>query len=96
MGAAIDQVPSGSQRDAAHETCRVIVGTDMRGMSDRDVASIAFTLNDLNKMDSVTTVLIQGLINHIALEHIIRGPMAEELFSAPQDQKGPQARDLDR
>lgn len=59
--------------------CMVVVGTDMRGMSDRDLASIAAQLHDLNNI-AVFEQMVQGIINHVALQHIVRGPMAETLL----------------
>ena len=74
------QVSSGSQRLAAGELCVVIAGTDMRGMSQDDIGSVVSTLNDLNKAPSFFPLLIQGVVNHVALQHIMRGPMAADLF----------------
>ncbi len=75
-----DQVDNGSQRDAAVESCRIVIGTDLRGMSAMDVPNVLQALNDMNKGPQFFDVIVQGLINHIALEHIVRGPMAQELF----------------
>ncbi len=74
------EVGSGSQRLAADAGCRIIIGTDLRGMSERDVGNTAVALNNLNKSPEFFYVVEQGLINEIALEHIVRGPMAEGLF----------------
>jgi len=79
LGSA-DQVNSGSQRDAAAEACRIVIGTDLRGMSERDVPNVLEALNDMNKGPSFFDVIVQGLINEIALEQIVRGPMASDLF----------------
>ncbi len=74
------EVASGSQRLAADAGCRIIAGTDLRGMSERDVGNTAVALNNLNKSPEFFYVIEQGLINEIALEQIVRGPMAENLF----------------
>jgi hypothetical protein len=52
----------------------------MRGMSDVDVPNVVSTLNDLNKGPAVFDVLVQGMINHVALVQIATGPMAQMLF----------------
>jgi hypothetical protein len=75
------QTNSGGTRHAAAEICVVAIGTDMRGMSDVDVPNVALALNDGNDMHLVFDVLIQGMINHIALVQIARGPMANALFA---------------
>ena len=52
LGSA-DQVDNGSQRDAANESCRIVIGTDLRGMSDRDLPNVAQALNDAYAADTV-------------------------------------------
>jgi hypothetical protein len=81
-----EQAASGALRDTASTLCYVIAGTDMRGMSEPDVANVLLTLNDLSKSPLIFDVLIQGVINHIALQHIMRGPMAQTLFVDEQGQ----------
>jgi hypothetical protein len=81
LGEAIDQVPSGGPRAAGAEVCAIIIGTDMRGMSSQDVPNVALALNDGNQGHLVFDTLIQGMINHIALVQIARGPMAQTLFT---------------
>jgi hypothetical protein len=75
-----EQATGGTLRDTAAALCMILIGTDMRGMSTPDLANVAFTLNDLNKAPWVFEALIQGIINHIALQYMVRGPMAAELF----------------
>jgi hypothetical protein len=77
------QVASGGTRTAAAELCFVAVGTDMRGMSDVDVPNVVSTLNDGNKAHSIFDPMIQGMINHVALVQVARGPMANTLFRKP-------------
>ena len=48
----------------------------MRGMSDVDVPNVALALNDGNNGHLIFDVLVQGMMNHIALVQIARGPMA--------------------
>jgi hypothetical protein len=79
MGTA-GEVSAGAVRDMAAAVCAVVVGTDMRGMSTPDLPNVFLALNDLNKAPWIFTALVQGVINHIALEHAARGPMAADLF----------------
>jgi hypothetical protein len=80
LGDAKGQVPSGGPRAAGAEVCAILIGTDMRGMSAQDVPNVALALNDGNMGHLVFDVLIQGMINHVALVQIAKGPMATELF----------------
>ena len=80
LGEAIDQVSSGGPRAAGAEVCAILIGTDMRGMSSPDVSNVALALNDGNDGHLVFDALIQGMINHVALIQIARGPMAQTLF----------------
>ena len=80
---ASNQVASAGGRHAAAGVCAVVVGTDMRGMSEVDVANVALALNDVNHGLSVFDVLVQGMVNHVALVQIARGPMASQLFTRP-------------
>lgn len=80
LGQAIDQVSSGGPRAAGAEVCAIVIGTDMRGMSSPDVPNVALALNDGNMGHLIFDVLIQGMINHVALVQIARGPMAQDLF----------------
>ncbi|MBA2542646.1 MAG: hypothetical protein H0V17_23585 [Deltaproteobacteria bacterium] len=81
LGRAQDQVSSGGTRHASAGICAVVVGTDMRGMSDRDVANVALALNDGNNGHAIFDVLVQGMINHVALVQLSRGALASELFT---------------
>jgi hypothetical protein len=72
---------SSSARATPRQAFSVIVGTDMRGMSEVDVANVALALNDANNGHAIFDVLVQGMINHVALVQIARGPMATTLFA---------------
>ena len=72
----------------AAELCMVIVGTDMRGMSQQDTAAVATALNDASKADQVFEVLEQGIANHVVLAHAMRTTLAQTLFvDAAQNNK---------
>ena len=74
------QAASGGTRIAAHELCMVAIGTSMRGMADVDVPNVVHSLNDANNGPAIFDVLVQGMINHLALVQIAKGPMAATLF----------------
>jgi len=75
-----DEVAYGALRRTAAETCRVVVGTDMRGMAERDLVGVARALNNFNHGAEIFEVLVQGVINHIALTSIMKAAMATDLF----------------
>lgn len=81
LGEAKDQVSSGGPKAAAAEVCAVVIGTDMRGMASQDVPNVALALNDGNLGHLIFDTLIQGMMNHVALVQIARGPMANTLFT---------------
>ncbi len=74
------QAASGGTRSAAAEICVIAIGTDMRGMAEMDVTNVVNALNDGNLGHLIFDVLIQGMMNHIALTQIARGPMTQRLF----------------
>lgn len=74
-----EQATGSDVKDAAAALCMVVVGTDMRGMSTPDLPSVASALTDANRA-GIMEQLVQGMVNHIALQHIARGPFAETLF----------------
>ena len=81
LGEAKDQVSSGGAKAAAAGVCAVVIGTDMRGMAAQDVPNVALALNDGNLGHLIFDTLIQGMMNHVALVQIARGPMASQLFT---------------
>lgn len=74
------QVASSGPRHLAASLCAVAIGTDMRGMSTADVPNVVLALNNANTAHAVFDVLVQGMMNHVALVQIARGPMAQRLF----------------
>src|SRR5262249_20302950 len=79
LGKAIDQVSSGGPRAAGAEVCAILIGTDLRGMSEGDVSNVGLALNDGNQGYLIFDALIQGMMNHVALVQIAKGPMATDL-----------------
>ncbi|MCB9570707.1 MAG: hypothetical protein H6709_01310 [Kofleriaceae bacterium] len=83
-----DQTASGSVRDATRTACVVAIGTDMRGMSSPDIGNVARALSDANHADEIFEVLVQGLINHVALVRVAQTAMAARLFVDDPDGPG--------
>ena len=77
------QVHSAGTRHASAELCMVVVGTDMRGMAAVDVPNVVLALNDANNGPLIFDVLVQGMVNHVAMVQIARGPMAQALLRKP-------------
>lgn len=83
MGSS-SEVAGGVQRTTAAELCAVFVATDMRGMSTMDLPAIARALNELSHADEVMEVLVQGIVNHVALVRALRTTFASRLFVTAQ------------
>ena len=84
------QVASGAVRATAAELCMVVVGTDMRGMSTMDVGAVARALENLSHADEVMEVLVQGIVNHVALERAARTVLRPAAVHRPgQRRQGP-------
>jgi hypothetical protein len=75
-----EQAGSSGPRHIGAALCAIVIGTDMRGMASPDVPNVVLALNDANSGSAVFETLVQGMMNHIALVQIARGPMANELF----------------
>jgi hypothetical protein len=78
LGAAHDQVSSGGMRAATSQICAIGFGTDMFGMSDQDVPNVALALNDGNVGHLIFDTLVQGMMNHISLVQVAKGPMLND------------------
>jgi hypothetical protein len=74
------EVASRESQLAARELCAVIAGTDMRGMSMRDLPAFARALADLGRADEVIEVVAQGIVDHLALVRALRTQLARQLF----------------
>jgi hypothetical protein len=75
-----EQAESGAVRETAAAACVITVGTDMRGMSERDIGNIARSLTDLNDSSEIFDVLVQGVANHVSLARAMETTMASTLF----------------
>ena len=84
MGLA-SEARASAMRATAPALCMVVVATDWRGMSTRDIASVAITLNNIGQGDAVFDVLTQGIVNPIALTHIAKEVWPATLFAHDHD-----------
>ncbi|RMH38508.1 MAG: hypothetical protein D6689_19420 [Deltaproteobacteria bacterium] len=74
FGNAQDYIDDRFLQQVAQDNCVVIVGGDFIGLTDRQVAAVAYAMNDLNKGAGISEKLQQSIINFIALARIVRGP----------------------
>ncbi len=75
-----DQVMSGGTKVAIAGLCVVAIGTDLRGMSGRDVPNVIAALVDANRGYLIFETLVQGIVNHVSLVQVARERFATELF----------------
>jgi hypothetical protein len=78
-----DEAASPAQQTAAAERCAVVVGTELRGLSEIDLPAVVRMLDDITTADDAIDVLEQGLVNHIALVRALRSGLADQLFADP-------------
>ncbi len=67
-------------RDVSADGCLIVAGTNWTGMSQDDIPNALLALNDLNKGVGFGQHIFQGIVNTIALEQLLRGKFATELF----------------
>ena len=63
-------------QELANDNCVVVLAGDWIGLTERQITSAALSANDLNNSHALVEKLGQSVINFIALEHLVRGPMA--------------------
>lgn len=77
FGNAADALDHDFLQQLADDECTVVVGGDWIGLTNRQFASVAFAMNDINRGAPLTDKLSQAVINFIMLQKILRGPMQE-------------------
>jgi len=65
-------------QDIANDYCFVVIAGDFIGLSNRQIALSAFAANDINYAWDLTEKLAQSIINFIALEQLVRGPLLND------------------
>ncbi len=68
-------------RRIAQDLCMVVLGTEWRGMSARDIASAGLTFNEMSKASAFGERIVQGVLSYIALAQLARGSMATDLLT---------------
>ena len=77
FGSAEGYVGDTFLQEIANDNCVVVVAGDWIGLTERQITSAALSANNVNRSHALVEKLAQGVINFIALEHLVRGPMAE-------------------
>ncbi len=75
FGSGEDYLDDGFLQTVADQYCYIVFGGDFIGLTDRQFTVAALAANDINRANWITEKLAQSVIDFIALEHIIRGPM---------------------
>jgi hypothetical protein len=78
-----EEAASAAQQTAAVERCAVVVGTELRGLSESDLPAVVRMLDDITTADDAMDVLEQGLVNHVALVRALRSGLADQVFIDP-------------
>ena len=64
-------------QDVAQDYCFVVVAGDWIGLTERQIGVAALAANDLNMAAGITEKLAQSVIDFIAIEQAVRGPLRE-------------------
>ncbi len=62
--------------ELANRLCFVVVAGDFIGLTSRQIPLAPLAVNDMNRGTQISEKLAQSVIDFIALEHVVRGPMA--------------------
>jgi hypothetical protein len=84
FGSGADYLDDDFLQKVADQYCYIVFGGDFIGLTDRQFTVAALAANDINKGRWITEKLAQSVIDFIALEHVIRGPMR----AAPEFKRG--------
>ncbi len=74
FGNAEDYIDDRFLQEVAQNNCAIIIGGDWIGLTNRQVATVAYAMNDVNRGFGITEKLAQAVISFIALSKITRGP----------------------
>ena len=75
FGGSEDYLDDGFVQDIAEDYCFVVIAGDFIGLTMRQLALAPLAANDGNKAHWISDKLSQSVVDFIALEHAIRGPM---------------------
>ncbi len=76
FGSGADYLDDGFLQKVANQFCFVVIAGDFIGLTMRQINVAALAANDLNKASGITEKLAQSVIDFIALENLVRGPMS--------------------
>jgi hypothetical protein len=77
FGSGADYLDDGFLQEVADQFCFNVIAGDFIGLTMRQINVAALAANDLNKASGITEKLAQSVIDFIALENLVRGPMAQ-------------------
>ena len=81
FGSAADYLDDGFLHKVAEQFCFVVVAGDFIGLTKRQLDVALLAANDLNKGGAIAEKLAQSVVDFIALENLVRGPLrASPLF----------------
>ena len=75
FGNARDALENDFLQTLADEQCTVVAGGDWIGLSDQEIAAVAYAMHDINRGAALTNKLSQAVVNFIVLQRMLRGPM---------------------
>ncbi|MBK9070872.1 MAG: hypothetical protein IPL79_07730 [Myxococcales bacterium] len=73
FGAAAGFLEDRLFQSVAERYCVILVATDYNGLAERQIPLVPLIVNDLNRTPAITDKIPQGVIDFIALEHLVRG-----------------------
>jgi hypothetical protein len=76
FGSAEGYLDDGFVAQIAEDRCVTIIAGDFIGLTERQLALAPLAVNDFNKGPQIADKLAQSIIDFIALESAVRGPMA--------------------
>ncbi len=76
FGSGADYLDDGFLQEVANQFCFNVVAGDFIGLTMRQINVAALAANDLNKASGITEKLAQSVVDFIALENLVRGPMS--------------------
>ncbi len=77
FGSAKGYLDDGFVAGIAEQQCLTIIAGDFIGLTERQLSLAPLTVNDFNKGPQIADKLAQSIIDFIALESAVRGPMAQ-------------------
>lgn len=76
FGSAKEYLDDGFVQDLAEDLCVVVVAGDFIGLTSRQLTVATLAVNDMNLAPGISEKLGQSIVDFIALENAVRGPMA--------------------